>query len=89
MQATPSNHNLANVTVIAIATAVIVVVTVISNSNRKNNSDSNSNSISNSLRELPALPSSWKCALEGGVGTESREVARPPNVAVAEIIGLN
>ena len=40
------------------------------------------------LRELPALPSSWRCAREGRVGTGGRDVARSPSRGVAEILGL-
>ena len=39
----------------------------------------------NNLRELPALPSSWRCAREGRVGTGGRVIAKSPNVAVGEI----
>ena len=41
------------------------------------------------LRELPTLPSSWRCAREGRVGSGGRVVAgRGPNVAVGQILGL-
>ena len=40
------------------------------------------------LRELAALPSSWRCAREGRVGSGGRVAPRAANAAVAEILGL-